>query len=106
MTTGTTVVTAVFWPLDGRDKELRDALSAAIPAVHAEEGCLLYALHEAADGSFVLIEKWASQQALDAHAAGEPVKRLDASVEGLLRELPTVVTMVPAAGDGEGKGVL
>jgi quinol monooxygenase YgiN len=32
-----------------------------------------------------MIEKWESAELLDAHGAGEPVKRLNASLEGLLQ---------------------
>jgi quinol monooxygenase YgiN len=34
-----------------------------MPAVHAEEGCLLYAIHAASDGTVVMIEKWAEPAA-------------------------------------------
>lgn len=60
------------------------ALSPAISEVHQEPGCLLYAIHEAPNDQFLLIEKWESAALLDAHGQGEPVKRLNASLEGLL----------------------
>ena len=68
------VVTAVFHPSPGRTAELIDALRATIPGVHREEGCLLYAIHDAADGTITMIEKWTSAEALDAHASGDAVK--------------------------------
>jgi quinol monooxygenase YgiN len=89
------VVTAVFHPVPGRTAELVDALRAAIPAVHQEEGCRLYAIHDAEDGTITMIEKWDSQDALDAHAAGPAVKALQAATNHLLAEPTTVTTMTP-----------
>lgn len=94
------VVTAVFRPLPGRREDARAAIEGALPDVHAEEGCLLYALHDAADGTLVLLEKWESQELLTAHSVGEPVKRLRRAIDGLLEGPSAVVTMAPLpAGD-------
>lgn len=94
------VVTAVFRPLPGRREEARAAMEGALAGVHAEEGCLLYALHDAADGTLVLLEKWESQERLDAHSVGEPVQRLRAAIDGLVEGPAAVVTMAPLpAGD-------
>jgi len=89
------VVTAVFHPAAGRTTELITALRATIPAVHHEEGCQLYAIHDAADGTITMIEKWDSAEALAAHAAGPAVKALQAAVTGLVAAPATVTTMVP-----------
>jgi quinol monooxygenase YgiN len=100
------VVTAVFRPLPGRRNDARAAVEGVLPDVHAEEGCLLYALHDAADGSLVLLEKWESQELLDAHSAGEPVKRLGAALDGLLDAPPAVLTMTPLPAGDPDKGRL
>ncbi|GAA0926584.1 putative quinol monooxygenase [Pseudonocardia zijingensis] len=100
------VVTAVFRPADGRHAEARAAIEDVLPVVHAEDGCLLYALHEAADGTLVLIEKWESEGLLGAHAAGQGVKQLTTAIEGLLAAPPTVVTMAPLPGGDPAKGRL
>ena len=61
------VVTAYFYPRsDVRDQVLA-ALQPAIAAVHEEDGCELYAIHDAPDGSIVMLEKWTSAELLDAH---------------------------------------
>ena len=91
----TVVVTAVFRPAEGHTTELIDALRATIPAVHDEQGCRLYAIHDAADGTITMIEKWDSQEDLDAHAAGPAVKALQAAITGLVAKPPTVTTMTP-----------
>jgi Antibiotic biosynthesis monooxygenase len=45
----TVVVVATVYPASGRADEVRAALLRAVPRVHAEDGCELYALHESAD---------------------------------------------------------
>lgn len=89
------VVTAVFTAAEGEYDSLRAALVAALPAVHAEEGCLLYAIHDADDGTVTMIEKWASQDALDAHAAGGAVAALNEAIAGLVVGPPVVTAMRP-----------
>jgi quinol monooxygenase YgiN len=89
------VVTAVFHPVPGRTAELIDALRASIPAVHQEEGCRLYAIHDAEDGTITMIEKWDSREALAAHAGGPAVQALNAAVAGLIARPTTVTTMTP-----------
>jgi quinol monooxygenase YgiN len=89
------VVTAVFHPVPGRTSDLIDALRASIPAVHQEEGCRLYAIHNADDGTITMIEKWDSREALAAHAAGPAVKALDAAVAEFIAQPTTVTTMTP-----------
>ncbi|AIY02960.1 hypothetical protein ART_3361 [Arthrobacter sp. PAMC 25486] len=102
----TIVVTAEFTPAPGRLLDLKDALVAAIPAVHAEEGCLLYAIHDAPDGRIVMIEKWASVELLDQHAGGEAVASLDASIEGLIAVPVRVERMTAIAAGTSAQGRL
>lgn len=56
---------------DGRADAVVAAFEACTARTHEEEGCLLYALHrDAADPHhFVLVERWRSQDDLDAHFA-------------------------------------
>lgn len=91
----TVIVTAAFTPKDGAYDQVVAALSPAIAEVHEEPGCLLYAIHESPTGQIMMIEKWESAQLLDAHAAGEPVKRLVASLEGLLEKPVEVTRLAP-----------
>ncbi|MDR5698976.1 putative quinol monooxygenase [Agromyces aerolatus] len=92
------VVTAVFRPVEGKREELIAALRAAIPAVHDEAGCMLYAIHDAEDGTITMLEKWATVEDLDAHGAGAPVTRLNELIDGLISEpvLVTCMTALPA----------
>ena len=77
------VVLAVFTPTEGRREELREALVASIPAVHAEDGCELYAIHDGADGVIYMIEKWTTVADLDRHGTGEAVAALGRATAGL-----------------------
>ena len=71
------------------------AFRANMPAVHAEDGCIEYApAIDAPDAgrmqtplgpdSFVVIEKWASMDALRAHAAAPHMAAYAAGVKDLL----------------------
>ncbi|MGY3567737.1 putative quinol monooxygenase [Sinomonas sp. RB5] len=98
------VVTAVFHPAEGKKDQLREALRSSIPAVHEEEGCLLYAIHDAEDGTITMLEKWSTAELLDAHAKGAAVEALDAAVGPFLAS-PTIVTKmapIPAGTDEQG----
>ena len=99
------VVTAYFRPAPGQHDQVVEALQRAIPAVHEEPGCELYAIHDAPDGTIVMIEKWGSVGALDDHGAGEPVRALNASLEGLLASPTEVTRLVPllAGTDKQGR---
>ena len=69
----------------GKRAELLQAFKANVPAVRAEEGCIEYVATVDAEGAsaiqtrfggdtFVVVEKWASMDALKAHAAAPHMK--------------------------------
>src|SRR6187402_2938587 len=89
------VVTAYFHPAPGQHDQVVEALRPAIAAVHEESGCELYAIHDAPDGTIVMLEKWSSVSELDDHGAGDAVKALNASLEGLLASPTDVTRLVP-----------
>ena len=73
-------VVAVITAKPGRREELLQLFRANVPAVHAEQGCIEYAPFVDAEGfagfqapvgpdAFVVLETWASADALKAHAA-------------------------------------
>ena len=66
------VVVATMRPSPEHAQRVREVLTELVGRVHQEQGCLLYALHSAKDGSLVMLERWASNDALRAHAGGEP----------------------------------
>ena len=98
------VVVATITPRSEHAKAVREAVLAAVPQVHAEEGCERYALHEARDGALVMIEQWASPEALAAHGKGEPFTELSQQLEGKLAGAPQlrVLTAVPTGDQAKG----
>lgn len=99
------VVLAVFTPAEGRTDELREALAAAIPAVHAEAGCELYAIHDGPGGVVYMIEKWTTVEDLDRHGSGEAVAALGRAIDGLSAP-PEVLRMTPIPAGTEAQGLL
>ncbi|MFJ5776386.1 putative quinol monooxygenase [Streptomyces sp. NPDC093094] len=67
--------------LPGRGREQVDAHERLAPVVRAEQGCLQYDLHRVAGDPdrFVLVELWASRDALAAHDATAHMIAADAA---------------------------
>lgn len=98
------VVVATIEPLPEHRAEVLAALREGAAAVHAEEGCELYALHED-DSGLVLVEKWRSREDLARHGKGAALAAIRAGLAGKVTPGGMrVLTPVPA-GDA-GKGVI
>ncbi|MGV4983288.1 putative quinol monooxygenase [Streptomyces sp. NRAIS4] len=67
--------------LPGRGQEQVDAYERLAPIVRAEEGCLQYDLHRVVGDPdrFVLVEQWASREALAAHDVTPHMVEADAA---------------------------
>jgi quinol monooxygenase YgiN len=89
------IVTAILHPRPESRDIVIDALRPALAAVHEEPGCELYAIHEVADGSLVMIEKWESVELLDAHGSSPAVVALVAEIAEHLT-VPVDVTRMTA----------
>ncbi|HVD17847.1 MAG TPA: putative quinol monooxygenase [Propionibacteriaceae bacterium] len=100
------VVTAYFHPAPGQHERVVEALKPAIAAVHEEPGCELYAIHDAPDGSIVMIEKWTSVRDLDDHGGSAAVGALNSSLDGLLASPTEVTRLVPLPAGTEQQGQL
>lgn len=87
------IVTAVFYPAAGQKDQLVQALHATMPAVHEEQGCRLYAIHDADDDTITMIEKWDSAADLQAHSTSPAVEALRAAVAPYVAKPATVTTM-------------
>jgi quinol monooxygenase YgiN len=98
------VVVATILPLPGHHDEVAAALAAAVEQVHSEDGCELYALHQA-DGRLVMVERWASADALDVHSKGPNLVALTSALAGLVAGAPDVVLLeaVPAGDPVKGQ---
>jgi quinol monooxygenase YgiN len=93
------VVVAMLTPKPGQEDAVREVLLGAVPEVHAEPGCELYALHEE-DGRFVFVEKWESAEALAVHSRGEALSRMGAALRGMTDGASEIhrLTALPAGG--------
>ena len=85
----------------------RGRTSKALAPTHAEDGCLLYALHRGGpdDLTFVFVERWSSAAALAAHAAQPWVTGLSALADALVGP-PRVETFRAVPGGDPDKGLL
>jgi quinol monooxygenase YgiN len=102
----TVVVVAIFTAAEGRLDDLRTALVEAIPAVHAEDGCELYAIHDGPDDQIWMLEKWTSVDLLDAHGSGTAVARLQDLTRGLTSGPVQVTRMHPIPAGTPEQGLL
>jgi quinol monooxygenase YgiN len=97
------VVVATITPKPEQVDAVREAILAAVPKVHAEPGCELYALHEG-KGQFVMVERWESAEALKMHGAAEALTTLGGQLADRLAAPLDVrrLTAVPAGDAGKG----
>ena len=97
------VVVATVFPVPDHRDEVLAALKQTVPLVHAEDGCDLYALHEGPD-RFVLIEEWASDEALSVHAKAQALADLRTQLAGkTVGDLDIqLMTAVPAGTEEQG----
>jgi quinol monooxygenase YgiN len=98
------VVVATITPLPGHADEVVAAFAETIPLVHAEDGCELYALHRAED-RLIMIEKWASREALGTHSKGAALASMGPKIAGKTAGRPEVVVAeaVPAGEPAKGQ---
>lgn len=101
------VIVATITPLPGRADVVREALLTAVAEVHGEDGCQLYALHEAED-RFVMVEQWENQEKLDEHMSAPSVTNLDGKLDGNVVRPPELVFLeaLPAGDPARGRLVL
>ena len=85
-------VVARLVPPPGKADTLVAAIRAILAEVRSEPGCLVYDAHESRDapGVIVMLEAWADQAALDAHARAAALTRLAARFDELLAEPPAI----------------
>jgi quinol monooxygenase YgiN len=99
------VVVATIVPVPEHRDEVIAAFTAAIARVHAEDGCELYALHEGED-RLVMVEKWASQEALDTHSAGPALREMGAQLKGKTVGRLDIQVLTPHPAGAADKGIL
>ncbi len=99
------VVIATVWPRPEKRDEVRSVLRETVAAVHQEDGCELYALHEA-DDRFVFVEQWASAEALRAHSEGPALSRANARLDELTAKPSDFVVVEPVPAGDPRKGAV
>jgi quinol monooxygenase YgiN len=99
------ILVATFQPAPGKTEELIEVLTSAIPSVHTEDGCELYALHRGKE-TLVMIEKWASRDALAAHGKGPALTEMGPKLAGLLAGPAEIVRLDPVPAGTESQGAL
>lgn len=92
----------------GKEDATREALDALVAPTHAEDGCILYALHQGADDAtrFAFVERWSSQEQLQAHLGSDHIAAVLTRVDELLSEPPDIVVYGALPGGEERKGSL
>jgi len=95
---------------EGRADEVVAAFEVCLAKTHEEEGCLLYALHRDNENPhhLVLVERWRSQEDLDAHLQKPYVADLFtvAGTPGMLAEAPRLTFASSLSLGDPGKGSL
>ena len=83
---------AKLYALEGQEQAAQAILNETQVSTHDESGCRLYALHvDAADPrSFVMIEIWDDDAALESHIASPHVQALIAKSEGVFTGPPEI----------------
>ena len=100
------IIVATAFPIPEHRDEVIAAFEAAIAQVHDEEpGCELYALHEGPD-RLVMIEKYASEDAVAEHRKGAGLAGLAAALKGKLSAPLDVQILAPHPAGAQSKGAL
>lgn len=99
------VVVAIIRPLAEHREEVIAAFKDTIELVHGEDGCELYSLNEAPD-RLIMIEKWASAEALAAHSKGANLAALNPKLAGKVDGRPEVIVLQQVPAGDEAKGAL
>ncbi|MFF7946242.1 putative quinol monooxygenase [Streptomyces griseorubiginosus] len=91
-----------------RADEARKVIASVVSHTHEDAGCLTYAAHEdAADPlTLVLVEKWASQQAIDEHSQAPFLTEAMSRVGELLTAEPEIRVITPLGYGTGDKAVL
>ena len=102
------VVVVTVTVKDGRADEALELFADTIRQTHDEAGCLTYAVHRDLDepNRFVLIERWTSSVAMEAHVQQPYVSHLFERVGDLLDGSPTIIRTAPVPVGDPVKGTL
>jgi len=97
------VVVATIVPLPEHRDEVIAAFRETIKQVHDEDGCELYALNASPD-RLIMIEKWASKEALRTHSRGAALTALNPKLAGKVAGAPEIIVLQPVPTGDPAKG--
>lgn len=102
------VVVGSFRAEEGREAEAQEAFEALVAPTHAEDGCILYALHRGTDDPrrLAFVERWSSREQLDAHLESPHIAAVLERVEELFGDSADIVVYEPLPGGEARKGSL
>ena len=102
------VVVGSFKAVPGKEQQGLEAFQALVAPTHAEEGCILYALHQGTDdpSRLAFVERWASRELLDAHLKSPHVAALLERAEELFGDSGDIVVYEALPGGETTKGSL
>ena len=102
------MVVGSFIAREGKEEEAAEAFRALVEPTHAEDGCVLYALHQGADDPrrLAFVERWASRAQLDAHLQTPHVAAVLAKAEELFGDDADIVVYDAVPGGETVKGSL
>jgi quinol monooxygenase YgiN len=97
------VVVATIVPRPEYRDEVIATITETVARVHEEDGCELYALHQADD--LMMVEKWASADALRTHSRGAALAAQAPRLEGKLSGPAEVIVLraVPTGDPAKGQ---
>ncbi|MCK5892795.1 MAG: putative quinol monooxygenase [Aeromicrobium sp.] len=92
-------VVATFVAKPGQGEQLEEILAGALASVRAEDGCLRYDFFRVRrdDTAFVMIEEWASTDALRAHGSSDAFQALSLRLGEVVAEAPVIRLLEPVA---------
>ena len=91
------VVLALFTAKEGKVDEVEERFSPIIEQTHEEPGCIAYALHRDKNdpNTMALVERWETQDDLNAHFGMPYMAEVGPIAEALLAEQPKIVFSTP-----------
>src|SRR4051794_5137537 len=102
------IVIGSFTAEPGKEVEALEAFKALVEPSHAEEGCILYALHRGAEDPrrLAFVHRWASRELLDAHLKSPHIAATLERIDELFGEAADIVVYEAVPGGDTGKGSL
>ena len=102
------VVVGSLYAKPGKEDAMREVLDGLVAPTHAEDGCILYALHQGVDdpSRFAYVERWSSKEHLEAHLASAHIAAALERGDELFAQPPDIVIYDALPGGEEGMGSL